>query len=243
MSSNLLSIDSRDRRNPNDTSSSFQVFFDDLLSEEEKIISIESLIISKSYYAINEWNETFTINATPVTLTRGNYSASAFIAHLKVVLDATAIGTFSVTYSTITGKLSISINAGTFTITSNTKNYNYLGMVKSTTVTSVLTNWVSPGVIDLGSTPYIDILVDVPMNSVNTTGINRNILARIPANTTDFTTIFYSTSNFNFVSLLTTKFSSLRISLVDVNNDLVDLNLLDWSMVLNVKSVTNKSLN
>jgi len=243
MSSSLILIDSKDRRNPNDTSSQFQVFFSDVLGDSEKIISIENLIIPRSYYNITSFNNTFLIGADTVILDLGNYTNAEFITEMTTKLNSLSIGTFSCLIGSTTGRLSILINAGTFSITSNEKNYNYLGMPRSTTVASVGLVWTSPGVIDLGGSPYIDILINTPMNSTNTTNSNSNILARIPANVTSFQTIFYDTSTFNFVSLLTTKFSSLYISLVDSNQDLVNLNGLDWSLTLNVKSITTKSLN
>lgn len=247
--SSYIQIDSADRLNPNSPTSNFTVLFDDIFENTEKIVSIESVILPISFYSINDTNNTFSIGVTTtvdITVANGTYNSSTFVTALDTAINAESVSlgaTFVSSISATTGKLTLTASSGTFSVVSQSYNNRYLGMNTNSTVASVLTVWESPNVVDLTVSRYIDILVEVPMASVNTTNKNRNILCRIPCNQTPFSTIYYSQSNFNFVSLLTRKFNQLSVLLVDEYQNEIDLNGLNWSLVLNVKSMTDKSLN
>lgn len=249
--SSFVQIDSKDRLNPNSSSSNFQILFDDVFENTDKIISIESVILPISFYAINANNQDFIIagvtgGTATASITPGTYNSSTFLTAIDTAINAQTVTTGVTVASAIsatTGKLAFTVSNGNLSVTSNTNNYRYLGLPQSTTLTGTGGSWISTNICDLTISRYIDILVEVPLASSNTTNKNRNVLARIPTNQTPFTTIYYSQSNFNFVSLLTRKFTQLSLQLVDESQQEIDLNGLDWSLVLNVKSITPNSLN
>lgn len=248
--SSYIQIDSKDRLNPNSSSANFQVLFDDIFENSDKIISIESVILPISFYSVNDTNNTVNIlgisGAGIAELANGTYNSSTFCTALDTAINAEVLNTGITVASSIsatTGKLTIIPSAGDISITSDAYNYRYLGMNASSTVSSTSSVWISPSICDLTVSRYIDIICELPLASVNTTNKNRNVLARIPCNQSPFTTIYYSQSNFNFVSLLTRKFTQMTITLVDENQQVIDLNNLDWSLVLNVKTITPNSLN
>lgn len=236
-SSNYIYLDSKDK--VSGTNSDFQINVTDLVTNSHKEISIESVILPKSFYAINANNRTFqlTISASSetISLTLGNYTMAQFLTELKTKLDASSLTAdiFTVTYSTSTGALTIVSDLNAFTITSGTRNYRYLGLPPSTPQSSTSLSWTSPRVIDIGSTRYLDILLSgVGLASSNTYNANNDVLARVFANVANFETIYYTSGNFDYVSIFGDKLSILRISVVDDFGDVVELNGSDISLVL-----------
>ena len=246
MSSQFVHIDSYDRINPSESSGNFSVIITDLGPNDDKIMSIERVIMPLSMYAINATNQTFLINAVTVTLTPGNYTSATFVTELDTQLAANSVAigaTISSTISSITGKIMLTANAGDFTVTVNSHNNRYLGMVQNTAVASASSVFISPNVIELTVSRYIDVLIETPISSTNTTNGNRNIIARIPLVNAPFTTVSYAQSDFNFVNMLTRNFNTFRVHIVDQYQNTIDLNGLDWSLTLNIKSITDKNLN
>ena len=239
-SSSFIYIDSTDRLFG--TPSNFKINIQDLNTNNEKDISLNTLSINKSFYAINNSNHSFLFGTTGITtLTNGNYNSTQFCSELNTQLDALPLGaTFTTTYSTTNGKLSIvSSDTSDFTITSNTQNYRYLGMNISSVVSSVSGIWTSPNVIDLAGSRYIDKLVDLPIASVNTKNRNKNILARVFINADRFGQILYLKENFAFCKLLTARLNQISFQLVDEFNNELDLNGTEWIATLEIKDTPN----
>ena len=239
MSSSFIYIDSTDRLFG--TPSNFKVDIQDLNSNNEKDISLNTLSINKSFYAINNNNNSFLVGTTgTTTLTNGNFTSTQFCTELNTQLDALPLSTtFTTTYSAINGKLSIVASEGDFTITSDTQNYRYLGMNKSSVVPSVSGIWQSPNVIDLSGSGYIDVLVDLPISSVNTKNKNKNVLARVYINADRFSQILYLKENFSFCKLLTARLNQISFQLVDEFNNELDLNGTEWNCTIEIKDTPN----
>ena len=237
MGKTFVHLDSFDRLNPNDPTSSCSVIWPDIIETyTDKNVSIESAIIPYSFYAINQYNKTITTSAGNIVLVPGNYTITQFRTMFDAAVVTASLGfTTTSTYSDITGKLTVTANTGNFTITSNNDNYNILGMKPRTTVSSVSSVWVSPGVIDIAGSRYIDVLLsDQLMSSVNSSNTNRNILGRIYITCGAFETIFLTSESFNEISLGSAKFSQCMISLVDEHQNLIDLNGRNWSISISV---------
>jgi len=244
-SSSFIYIDSIDR--VIGTATNFTINVNDLNMNNEKDISLNTLSINKSFYAINSNNNTFLFTDLGTTgragttgtpaLVQGNYTSTQFLSQLDTQLNALAIGaTNTSSYSTQTGKLSISSSDSTdFSITSNTSNYRYLGMDISSVVSSVSGIWVSPNVIDLAGTRYIDILVDLPIASVNTRNRNKNVLARVYINADRWGQILYLKENFSFCKLLTSRLNSISFQLIDEFGYELSLNGTEWIATLEIK--------
>ena len=220
----LINIDSKNRDYKNEPICDFSTNVNDLFGNREKDISLASITIPRSYYVINNNNNTFNIKSTDlgitggtnVSLTNGNYTNTTFCSELTTQLNNLSLGaTFVSSISTNTQKLSITSSTGDFTITSNTQNNRYLGLDINTSKNSTSSVYTSNNVIDLSGTSYIDLIVDLPLASINNTNQNKNILARIWPNVDYFDTIFYSTQNFDYVKLLTLSIGSIRTTLRD----------------------------
>ena len=235
-------LDSKDRKGNSISNENCQFVIEDMSPNERKSISIESIVIPNSYYSINSNNSSFVLLGTTsetITLPVGNYTSTTYATQLLTSLNASAFGTahaFStVAYSSLTGKITITNATTDFSITSNTTNYRYLGLPISTTLASSSKVWVSTNVCDFSGTRYIDMISDIPLASVNTGNPNNNLLSRIWCNISSFGTIFYASSNFDYMLLRTNRIGTLRLQLLDEFGNTIDLNGLNWSCTLEVK--------
>ena len=95
--SNFIYVNQADRTSATQSSSNFTVRFDDINAGNESNLSIQNIIIPRTFYSINSTNNIFTVNSTSVTLAVGNYTSATFVTELKSKLDALALGTFTVT--------------------------------------------------------------------------------------------------------------------------------------------------
>jgi len=171
-------------------------------------------------------------------LTNGNYNATTFINHLDTVLDGLGVSgsTFTPSYSSTNGKMTIvSSNLTEFSIISNEQNFRYLGMPPNTTVASASGTWISPRVIDLAGTRYIDIWSNLPLDSTNTRNQDKGILARVYPNADNWGQILYNKESFDFCRLLTDRVNSISIRLLDEFGNTVDLNGTDWNMTIELR--------
>jgi hypothetical protein len=234
--SQFIFIDSKQRSFTTDPIENCSYIIQDAFPNSEKDISIENVIIPCSFYSINENNYQFLLGTTQnVSLSYGNYTNATFVTELQTRMNAVGLGvTFVATISSSTNKLSITASSGNFTITSNTKNYKYLGLNRSDSKASTSSVWVSECVLDLSGTSYIDILTDLPLASSNVANSRNGLLNRIWVNSASFNKIFYSSESFDFIKLLTSRLNSLRITLLDDNGDILNLNGCDYSIVLEV---------
>jgi len=236
---NFIFLDSKDRSASSNSTSDCIWTINDNTTNLKKKMSIESIIIPNSYYSINTNNNTFLLEAETITLTPGNYNSTTFNAELLTKLNASTFGIAhpfsSATYNSTTGKNVIINGTTNFTITSNAYNYRYLGLPPSTALASSTLTWTSTNVCDFSGTRYISIITDLPIASANSSNFNNNVLTRVWCNTSSFNTIFYSSQAFDYIKLLTTKLNTISLRLVDEFGSTVDLNGLQWSVVLEVE--------
>ena len=106
MSSSFIYIDSSDRLFG--SPSNFKVDIQDLNSNNEKDISLNTLSINKSFYSINNNNHSFLFGTTGITgatgttnLTNGNYNSTQFCTELNTQLNSFPLGiTFASSWKT-----------------------------------------------------------------------------------------------------------------------------------------------
>ena len=237
MSNQIIHIDSSDRSSGNHND--FKVIIHDNQLGNNKDVSIHSLIIPFSYYAINDNNNDFLAGPTggdTITLTNGNYTSNELATELKTQLDAVLTPTYTVSHDSKTGKFTFSSgDSSDFVIITDTKNYKYLGFNASSTNNSASGSLVSTNVIDVAGTRYIDIRSNLHTHSSNSSNNNRDLLARIYPNSDPFASIFYDHSSFEGVYFDGNYLRQLELALYDDNNDLLDLNGQEWSISLITK--------
>jgi hypothetical protein len=228
-------ISSADRNSGN--SNDFLLFLDDeLLRDQHKDLAVSEAIIPHSYYAINDNNNTFECGPTgadTITITNGNYTSSEFATHLATQLNVVLVPTYSVSFSTNTGKFTYSTgDASEFVLVADTKNYKYLGFAKNSSNSSASGSLVSTNVINISGTEYVDILSNLQVASENSSNLNRDVLARIYPNSSAFSSIFFNATTDNAVHFAGQHINRMHIRLVDEHGDALDLNGLDWNFTL-----------
>jgi len=113
-------------------------------------------------------------------------------------------------------------------------------MNKNVTTTSTSNVWISPNVLNLAGTSYIDILTDLPIASTNSATQNGNVLQRVSCTVSAFNMIYLNSSSFDFCQLLTTRLNNISLRLVDEYNQELDLNGMNWSICLEIRDVDDK---
>lgn len=120
-----LVIDSRDRQfTPQSSSGEYTVTLP-AVYQNVYSATLKSIEIPFSFYTFSACAGNTSISVTSgstatVTIADGNYTASSLASELQTKLNAAGLtGTFTCTYSTSTGKLTITNNTGSFTLNLN----------------------------------------------------------------------------------------------------------------------------
>lgn len=237
----ILTIDSSDRSYG--SGSSFDVNIDMSRFNAFNKASVLMCEVPKSYYHFDS-APTFSITEStgPVTeavsITAGRfYTASQLAAELKTALDAASVSggnslTYTVTYSSTTGKFTIAVSAGetTFLTGSSELLSKYLGFEVSDTanVTSSST-YTGPNVANMQR--YDAIYVNCSFVSNNN---SPRLLTLLPSGTPDLSMISYNSQDIDLgsVNLVDNMTNAATFWVVDKNNKPIELNGQNMRLVL-----------
>ena len=223
----VFSIDSNQKLGSSESGSKFSVKLDVPQRNAFNKASCLSCELPKSFYLIDSSNDSFTLNeATGGGDTTGNlpvgfYDVNTFIAALKTELDATSSNgqTYTVTYSTTTGKITIVNGTNDFTLTLNESYQKYLGMASS--VTSSSSSLTGSSTINL---QHYDVLY-VKCNQISNS--NDNVLVELyPSSVADQGIIKYTAPDgyLNSVSLTDNTSEIFQFTVEDKDNNVIQLN-------------------
>ena len=245
------------RREPDSLNDSdfYYNFVYNIGADADYMLNIDSLVIPRSYYSVNDNNNTFQLDnsglvgittgsVSDVVLTNGDYNTTTMIDEVVGAVNNLSIGVssaslgISMTYSTRTKKFSFLGMTGIDMIMPNDKQkhlgFNYSG-IYSPDVNGVIE---SNSVVDVSGTSIISIITDIDIDSHNNDNKNSNVLARIYPDVDTNGFISYKSDSFRSIKLKSDKLNLQRIQLLDENNDLLDLNGLSWALNL---SLTDKN--
>lgn len=238
---NTLFLDSKNR-----TSGTIENFSIVLNQPINKIVQVEiiSAEIPFTFYIVNATNNTLCwsdnlLNTYSANLSIGNWTVTDFVTMMQSNMNAVMPG-FTITYNKQTFKLTIA-NPTAFTldmsnISGTTTCANLIGMTGSTAFS---TNLTLPNMINLGGPKYLlikslaltDPKVTKPFHNV----ANSSILYKVPIRGMPGDII---TEKNMYVNLLTygirQTFQTLDFQLTDDQDQIVDLNGLDWSITLSL---------
>lgn len=228
-------------------------------------VKVLSAVIPFSYYVISSRNAIFTLTetgfaTTTVTLPTGNYNANTLGSALASALIAASVTSganliYSVTYSSLTGKYTITNNAAgpaTFTLTfgiigdTGATNPRFALGFNDGTVTSIGHVIEAPNVAEISGPNYIYINseklgqfsnVILPTGAVNLNGGNIGPqLCRVPMDVNPGDICFYNdpdpTKYFDLEHMNQLSDCDFFLSLGDVGNTPLDLNGLPFSIKL-----------
>ena len=104
---NIYYVNSADRINPTDTDTNFSYKFTNLQDEEYNRVVILSASIPKSFYLVQEGQNTLTLqegtSSVVLTLTPGNYNRNSLLATMKTLLNTNSPNhwVYNITYPNI----------------------------------------------------------------------------------------------------------------------------------------------
>lgn len=242
--SSYIFINSNDRLYKSSSSpSDFLIQINTAASEMPKTsLSLEQISFLNLEYGINSNNNTLVfrensddVTSFTITIPEGNYTSTTFPTALKTAMDAAGANTYTVTYSSTTGKLNITTTIpDTFKLVSGSL-LNYIGYE----ATSFLTAHSALFPLNLSGSSYVDVCLGL-LNRNMKTGINYGrVFARIPLNVGFGSLISYvNYSDKDDVTISSDELDELRIQLFDDQNKLLVLpNNCVVSIVLKVASI------
>lgn len=166
--SHRITISYTDRDTPSDDSGNFKVELKDAhVGSDVSAATMLWASVPSTAQTITDDNNKITVTATgegTITLTNGTYDASTLATHIAAQMTASGdlTGTFTGSFDTVTNKITISIDVGTFSIdqssTANALTY-IAGLTSEGVLSSTLTDLEFPNVVGL-VWPYI--ILEIP---------------------------------------------------------------------------------
>jgi hypothetical protein len=228
---NIL-INSADRNTGTSSNFSYQLLY---AITNPTTIALETIQMFHTQYTIDArnnklyWTDGASVAHTS-TLTSGTYTASALASHIETVIntDDTNSDTYTVSFSTITGKITIACGSN-FSLTFGTNTNNSVAYVigfANTNKTGAST-YTGENIVNLNTKYYT-----VHCNFVDNCTYQANAVSSswiVPASTSWGDLIVYSPHLAKSFKTNQTEISSIQIFVKDDKGNMADLNGVDWS--------------
>jgi hypothetical protein len=158
-------------------------------------------------------------------LNPGNYTGTTLAAELKRVMDDIGSHTYTVTFNSITSKLTVATNIP------NVYGWRFSNTFRSAalllgfpdTDSDNLTAFISTDPIRLDYSLYYDIITNLGSGNMSSSG-RYSILARIANTTPPNTILFYENQNDADSSVISNDLNQIEIRLVDDKGNVLPLN-------------------
>ncbi len=236
-------INSKKREDGSVDDSDFYYNFNHKSNENaDNVLNIDSLSIPRSYYSINEYNNIFQVDTTPllgittggisnIVLPVGDYNPTTLINQITSNSTMSSLSV-SMTYSTLDKKFDFLGMTGINLITNDKQ--KYLGFNSAGTWSSTGGILESANVVDLSGTNSISVITDMNIETYNNSNKNSNMLLSIYPNTDTNGFIHYTSDSFRSIKLKSDRLNLQRFQLIDENLDKLNLNGLSWNMNLSL---------
>lgn len=211
----------------------------DILGRNITSVRLDSVQVEQGYYSMNSTTNTFSVvdgsGTQAIVVPVGNYSSVTLPAALKTVLDAGTDRTWTISFDTLTGKLSFAAD-GSFTIVPSDYSGRWLGMTSSL-VSLDGSAATSPNVCVLSGPMFLDVICSHHVSSSESGNPwKTNLLARIPAESSSTAnTIFWSSKNITMQTINSRSLGDLILSLYSDQGAPVNLNGTHWAATLIVE--------
>lgn len=211
----------------------------EIMSQHHIYLSLKNIIIPYSFYNIDAYNNllVYTVNdiTSSVIIDYGNYNSIQLCAFLNTYME-----NFKVTYSTITNKLTFTNSLYNFTLDSDSTCFSLIGFSTEEPLylQSILKSLTSEYSINLQSKQCICIETNFNVgNFTSSRKTSNNILCSIPITSAPNSNIvFINNSNFKS-NLYTNIINGIKIRLLDQDHNLISLNGLHWSGMIQLDVV------
>jgi len=204
----------------------------EIADENYIYLSVQYASIPYSFYNINTINNVliYTLNLVnyTVTITPGNYNITQLVTFLKSNMSG-----FTISYNSITNKMTFSHSTYNFTFLSTSTCQEILGFKTNTNYTSTTLSLISLNCVSLIPIKCINIVSNLLTYNINKSNPNnQSILCCMPITTQPNSIIEYKNNN-NFRSnLFINQISNITIKLTDQNNNILNLNGLDFFLTI-----------
>ena len=215
--------------------------------DRQYFMRIENVKIPTSFYNINSNYNIFRIIEDPggaddlisVSIPVGNYNESELRATVSALLTTASLAfagnTYTITYDSITGKMTITTNVTEFQVDSITNGSTLnrgLGFADAqyTSGTATALTLISVNHVTLNFLRYINIKSDLGSNNHYSQQNLEDIGVQIPVTEGRSTIQFYDNHN-GYKAKLENRHSikHIRFTLIDNSKNIVDFNGIDWS--------------
>lgn len=239
-----LVINSKDRDLvPLGSPSKFRVTLQNPINSNIIAYGLESCTITKSSYNISTLSNTFqvedSIDTKTVILPVGNYTSTLLISSILDIMNGFGVDTYTLTLNPLTSKLTITSTYPTFKINPNFFNNPLvvmLGFLNSTVYAAVGGILNSPGLIDVSGLKNLYIRIDQLTEYMRDT---KNLSSTFKIDySCNFGSIIYFGNQSKYLQYYTTAQNHLQkveffdVVLMNENNEEVDMNEVNWSMVI-----------
>jgi hypothetical protein len=204
-------------------------------------ISVQSVCIPYTFYNINSSNNelSYTENGSIDTIIRvdiGNYNSIQLATYLT-----TSMPNFKVTYNSITNRYYFLNSLYNFKFNSSSTILKILGFdrLQPLYLQSILKDLTSQFCANMQSVQCINIKCNFATGNIDSFDMKSSkSLCCFPVNVPPFSNIIYENKS-NFRSNLFTNFISyLNLQITDQDNNIINLNGLDWTIVLQIDVVS-----
>ena len=234
----FLNSKNADRYNNGTSDVDFYLKNLEVLSQYYIHLSVKHAVIPYSFYNVNINNNNLQIrlfNSTgysqvqSINISYGNHNINTLLSELKSQLSPS----FTITFNSITNKITITNSTYDFVILLNSSCLDLIGFSSLSDIYSSNKTLTSNTNVNLQSVQCICIRSNMQTNSI-TSGNQNNVstLASIAISNQPFTTIAFINQSNHKINLYNNNLNTISIKLLDQNGNIVDLNGLHWSMTL-----------
>ena len=205
-------------------------------SQQQIYISVQSAVIPYTFYNVNSSNNTlnYMLGSTfyNTTITAGNYNTNS----LKAWLNANLFYGFTVSYNINQNTFTFYNPSYSFTFLSSSTCLSLLGF--SGQASSSLNYLTSTQSINLNPIQCVCVATNFKTNNINKHSTNNNsIICSIPVDVAPYGMLIYKNTTGFKVNTFTNIIQTVNIRLVDHNNNIVNLNGVDWTLTLQIDIV------
>jgi hypothetical protein len=229
---NYLIINSRNRDFKSEDSNDFLITFNSTIKIKNGIM-LQIAQIGYGEYTVNDYNKDFYIDATKITLTKGNYAINDLLTHINTVIQV-SFPNMIATYTESTMKLTFTNDADfdlDFSIYSDfTESHDLLGFKQAIKYSSVSNTITSEKIVNLHGSNACHLYIDKFAGPSYYHSENDNILTsyEIPINVNRGSVIwYYNESNMDNYLPMNLEFNNLRIRLLREGNRRFNINGCD----------------
>lgn len=212
-----------------------------LIKDDKNIIyntiSIIHAEIPYSFYIINEYNNVLNLSTGKIIVDFGNYNVNSLMKYINSKLPVNMILSFNST----NGKFILTYNQPFNILPSSI--YKLMGLEKNKTYNSInyVVNFPYPA--NLLGTKNLYIKSNIILSNYNSATKDYVTLGCIPVNVEPYSIILYNNfSNSSFI-INNISLNNIEIEIYDDDNNLVDFNNIDWSIIIEINSFVLQEYN